>query len=651
MCGLVGFFEPAGFSRTVAEAIVTELSASLEHRGPDDEGVWLDADAGIAFAHRRLSILDLSPAGKQPMVSASGRYVIAFNGEIYNHLEIRSELDLAGSPPGWRGHSDTETLLAAFDEWGIETALTKCVGMFSIALWDRQERILTLARDRLGEKPLYYGWQGDSFLFGSELKALRAHPKFSAEIDRDVLALYFKRGYISAPHSIYTNIFKVVPGTFIHISMRDAPGTAPKSKTFWSLEKIAMDGLNHPIDCSIDELTDELDYRMRRAVSLQSIADVPLGAFLSGGIDSSTIVAMMQDQSSRPVKTFTIGFHEGNYNEAAHARLIAQHLGTDHTEFIVTHREAMEVIPQLPAMFDEPFGDSSAIPTFLVSKLSRHQVTVSLSGDGGDELFGGYSRYKRTRDAWRLLSGIPAVVRGPLANGLRTLSRQLPRSRAAWKADRMAHYLSARQAADFYDVQISQLHNEHDLVVGCSGKSLSQKLNLTGGRFCEAMMYQDSLTYLPGDILTKVDRASMSVGLECRVPMLDHRIVEFAWRVPLDVKIRGGESKWLLKQVLRRYIPASLVERPKMGFSIPVGEWTRGPLREWAESLVSDKLVRQQGILNPELVQEQWAQHMEGASGGDESIWQLLMFQEWFATVHKNSSVDVHSTPPALQID
>lgn len=642
MCGVVGFLEPAGFSSAVAEAIVNKLSIRLEHRGPDDTGAWIDADAGIALGHRRLSILDLSPAGKQPMVSASGRYVTAFNGEIYNHLEIRSELERINSSPKWRGHSDTETLSAAFDRWGIETALTKCVGMFSIALWDREERILTLARDRLGEKPLYFGWQGGSFLFGSELKALRAHPEFSAEIDPDVLALYFKRGYIPAPHSIYTSIFKVFPGTFVQLSTQDAPGTTPRSHTFWSLEETATHGLDHPLDCSIDELNEELDNRMRRAVSLQSIADVPLGAFLSGGIDSSTIVAMMQDQSSQPVKTFTIGFHEGNFNEAAHARLVAHHLGTDHTEFIVTHREAMEVIPQLPTMFDEPFGDSSAIPTFLVSKLSRQQVTVALSGDGGDELFGGYSRYRRTNDAWRKLHRIPSVIRGPLANGLRTLSRKLPRSRAAWKADRMAHYLSARKAAEFYDVQISQLHNELDLVVGCSSVSLSRDSVLSRSRLYEAMMYQDSLTYLPDDILTKVDRTSMSVGLECRVPMLDHRVVEFAWQVPLDVKIRDGEGKWLLKEVLQKYLPASLVERPKMGFAIPVGDWTRGPLRDWAESLVSDSIVKRQGILNPELVKEHWTQHQKEASGGDESIWQLLMFQEWLANVNNDSLADIH---------
>jgi asparagine synthase (glutamine-hydrolysing) len=617
------------------------MTASLEHRGPDDSGVWLDGESGIAIGHRRLSVLELSPAGDQPMLSVSGRYVVAFNGEIYNHLELRSELESGGARLKWRGHSDTETLLAAFDEWGIEKTLSECVGMFSIALWDRQERTLILARDRLGEKPLYYGWQRNTFLFGSELKALRAHESFSAEIDVNVVAQYFDRGYINAPYSIYTNIFKVVPGTLVRVTKKTTPGTSIKAHTFWSLDEVARRGLDQPIDCGYGELIDELDERMRRAVLQQSIADVPIGAFLSGGIDSSTVVAMMQDQSSRPIKTFTIGFQEAEFNEAEQARAVAKHLGTDHTEFTVTHRDAIDVIPRLSSMFDEPFGDSSAIPTFLVSKLSRQQVTVSLSGDGGDELFGGYARYGRTNAAWRKLHRIPSYIRGPSAGVLRMLSRRLQRSRVAWKAGRLAHYMSAQDAAEFYNVQMSQTYNVHDLVFGSSKIDDRQDFVHSRGTFCDLMMFQDSVNYLPGDILTKVDRSSMSVGLECRVPMLDHRIVEFAWRVPMDLKIRNGNGKWLLQQVLHRYVPASIADRPKMGFSIPVGSWTRGPLREWAESLVSIHLVRQQGILNPDLVHDEWVQHLQGTSGSSEGIWRLLMFQEWLATAHSNPTSGV----------
>lgn len=639
MCGVVGFLQPAGFSATVSESIVRGLAATLSHRGPDDAGTWLDADAGIALGHQRLSIIDLSLAGRQPMASASGRYVIVFNGEIYNHLQIRKDLALTESPPAWRGHSDTETLLAAFDHWGIESTLRKCVGMFAIALWDREERKLTLTRDRIGEKPLYYGWQGKCFLFGSELKALRAHPVFCSDIDRDVLALYLRRGYVSAPHSIYANIFKVLPGTFIQLAASDVPGTVPQAQTYWSLKDAAEQGLAKPFAGNDEDAADELETHLRQAISLQSVADVPLGAFLSGGIDSSTIVALMQEQSSRPVKTFTIGFHKGDYNEAAYAKKVAQHLGTDHTELYVTPRAAMDVIPRLPHLYDEPFGDSSAIPTFLVSQLARQQVTVSLSGDGGDELFGGYARYQRTNDIWRRTRFIPHIARNALSYGLRAFSRRSRIASIAWTANRLAHYLSARQAAEFYEVQMSQRHDECDLVLGCSGGSPKWDSTPARGEFYDAMMYTDGMTYLPDDILAKVDRASMGVSLESRVPMLDHRVLEFAWHLPLHMKVRNGEGKWLLKQVLRKYVPTSLVERPKMGFGVPVGDWIRGPLRDWAENLVAEGRLQQDGFLNPQLVREHWTRHVNGMSSSDDSIWPLLMFQEWLATVSPTSSV------------
>lgn len=635
MCGVTGFFRPAGFSAFACEEIVSDSLKSLFHRGPDDGGTWLDGDAGIALGHRRLSILDLSPAGHQPMTSASGRYVIVFNGEIYNHLEIRKELAVSGSPPAWRGHSDTETLLCGFDRWGLESVLKKAVGMFAFALWDRQERMLTLARDRVGEKPLYYGWQGDTFLFGSELKAFRAHPAFRAEIDRNVLARYLRDGYIAAPCSIYQDIFKLLPGTYVQLSAQQLPGTVGKPKAYWSLREVVEHGLANPFAGSDEDAIDELEALLMQAVSLQSIADVPLGAFLSGGVDSTTVVALMQVQSSRRVKTFTIGFHESSYNEAEHAKSVAQHLGTDHTELYVTPREAMGVIPKLPALYDEPFGDSSAIPTFLVSQLARQHVTVSLSGDGGDELFGGYTRYQRTDDIWSAMRHIPYFARKALSKGIGTFSRYSRTSLIGWKASRLALYLSAESAGACYQAQIAQRHDVHDLVMNrgglpCGNAALESAL--PHGNLYSAMMYADAIAYLPDDILAKVDRASMGVSLEARVPMLDHRVLEFAWRLPLHMKVRDREGKWLLKQVLQKHIPKSIIDRPKMGFGVPVGQWLRGPLREWAESLLSEERLKQDGFLNPRLVREQWLRHLAGGSSEADSLWTVLMFQAWLPT-------------------
>lgn len=634
MCGVTGFIQPAGFSASVCEEIVGASARSLFHRGPDDGGTWVDEKAGIALGHRRLSILDLSAAGHQPMISASGRYVIAFNGEIYNHLAMRKELEASGSSPAWRGHADTETLLCGFDRWGIEATLKKTVGMFAFALWDRQQRMLTLARDRVGEKPLYYGWQGNAFLFGSELKALRAHPAFRADIDRNVLALYLRYGYIVAPCSIYQNIFKLLPGTCLQLSAQQSPGTLPIPKAYWSLRGVVERGLAHPYAGGDEDAIGELESLLTQAVSLQCIADVPLGAFLSGGIDSTAIVALMQAQSSRPVKTFTIGFQESRYNEAEHAKSVAQYLGTDHTELYVTPREAMEVIPKLPALYDEPFGDSSAIPTFLVSELARRRVTVSLSGDGGDELFGGYTRYQRTEDIWSAMRHIPYVARKTLSNVIRTLSRQSHASSIGRRANRLALYLSAESAEACYQAQISQRHDAHELVVGHSGSPCANTASdsaLPRSDLFSTMMYADALTYLPDDILAKVDRASMGVSLEARVPMLDHRVLEFAWRLPSHMKVRNREGKWLLKQVLRKHIPVAMIDRPKMGFGVPVGQWLRGALRDWAENLLSEDRLKQDGLLNPRRVREQWLRHVDGGAAGDDSLWTVLMFQAWLA--------------------
>lgn len=625
---------PAGLSADAAELDLGRMSASLSHRGPDDSGIWVDAAAGVALSHRRLSILDLSPAGHQPMTSASGRYVIAFNGEIYNHSDIRKELESSGAAPRWRGHSDTEILLSGFDRWGIEPSLKRAAGMFAFVLWDRQERMLTLARDRVGEKPLYYGWQGDAVLFGSELKALRAHRAFRASIDRGVLTDYFRRGYITAPHSIYQGISKLLPGCYVQFSGQGQCGIVPPPRSYWSLREVADRGLAQPFEGSDAEACSRLEFELLRAVGSQCIADVPLGAFLSGGIDSSTIVALMQAQSTRPVKTFTIGFHEGRSNEANHARSVARRLGTDHTELFVTAHEAMEVIPRLSAIYDEPFGDSSAIPTFLVSQLARQRVTVVLSGDGGDELFGGYGRYQRTSDIWSLMSRVPYFARKTVSLGVNAFSRRSRTSSTRARAARLAQYLCAESASAVYQVQTTQRLNAHEFVLA-NGRLLGESaLDAVFPRKepYSSMMYMDASTYLPDDILVKVDRASMAVGLEARVPMLDHRVLEFAWQLPLRLKVRDGTQKWLLKQVLRKYLPDALMVRPKMGFGVPVGEWVRGPLREWAENLLCEDRLRGEGFLNPTLAREQWSAHLAGDAAGSDSLWHVLAFQSWLGS-------------------
>jgi len=632
MCGLVGFWNPAGLQAQPAKQLVAALAERLVHRGPDDQGEWVDGAAGIALGHRRLAVIDLSAAGHQPMTSGSDRYVIAFNGEIYNHLELRKELDRAGTPPAWHGHSDTETLLAAFDRWGIETALGKTVGMFAFALWDRQQRTLTLARDRLGEKPLYYGWQGGVFLFGSELKALRAHPEFHADVDRGALSLYMQYGYVPAPASIYRNVYKLMPGSFMQIAAASRCGALPEPRTYWSLLQAVERGRADPYGGGDAEAIDELEAHLKRAVSLQRIADVPLGAFLSGGVDSSTIVALMQDDAAHPVKTYTVGYGESAFSESRYARDVAEHLGTDHTDLHVSAREALDVIPRLVALYDEPFGDSSAIPAFLISSLARRHVTVALSGDGGDELFGGYTRYQRTADIWSALNRVPRAARWAAARGIHAWRRAgLP---SGERADRMASYLSASTMAECYDAQLSRFPEAPALVMGGrtaqSGGSVPSAFGSAGGRYDE-MMYTDSSRYLPDDILTKVDRASMAVSLEVRVPMLDHRVLEFAWRLPSKMKVRGRQGKWLLKQLLAKYLPASMIERPKMGFGIPVGLWLRGPLREWGEDLLAEDRLRREGFLDPQAVRRRWLRHLAADGGESDALWQMLAFQAWAA--------------------
>jgi asparagine synthase (glutamine-hydrolysing) len=660
MCGFAGFHVPTGFDADSARATATRMGDVIRHRGPDDGGIWLDASAGIALSHRRLAIVDLSPAGHQPMSSASGRHVIAFNGEIYNHQEMRARLEAEGLDCAWRGHSDTETLLAAIDAWGLQAALAAAVGMFALALWDRQLRTLHLARDRAGEKPLYFGWQGQglarTLLFGSELKALCAHPSFAGEIDRDALVQFMRHGYVPAPRSIYRGVSKVMPGTVVTI---EATGEVARTETFWSATQAMLDGTANSLALPAHEAVNELERVLRDAVAQQMVADVPLGAFLSGGIDSSTVVALMQAQSSRPVRTFSIGFHEEGFNEAEHAKAVAAHLGTDHTELYVTAQQAMDVVPLLPSMYDEPFGDSSQVPTRLVSHLAKQHVTVALSGDAGDELFGGYSRYAITQRLWGKLSRIPLPLRRAIAGALRSLPETAWNRLAALapgglrgsngyarlgeKIHKGARAMCSPAFDALYLELVSQWSDPASLVRGGTEPAtvLTQAdpalAALTG---VPRMMALDLLTYLPDDILVKVDRAAMSVSLETRVPMLDHRVIEFAWRLPMEHKIRDGVSKWALRQVLYRHVPRALLERPKMGFGVPIDHWLRGPLRDWAEALLDRRQLEAGGLLEPAPIRRAWDEHLKGVANRQHQLWNVLMFQAW------KQSVDAERNAP-----
>jgi asparagine synthase (glutamine-hydrolysing) len=642
MCGIAGIL---GSSDPELRTAVQRMISSIRYRGPDDSGVWIDERLGIGLGHARLSILDLSPEGHQPMVSASGRYVISYNGEVYNFADLRTEREHAGAK--FRGHSDTEVMLAIFEEWGIEKAVQRFVGMFAFALWDRHTRTLTLGRDRLGEKPLYYGWQGETFLFGSELKALRAHPASRAEVDRNALALLLRHNYIPAPYSIYQGISKLLPGCLLTVSLSQRN---PRIAPYWSGKQAIEAGLTHPFEGSESAAVAALEALLKDAVGQQMVADVPLGAFLSGGVDSSTVVALMQTQSSRPVKTFTIGFHEEGYDEAQHAKLVARHLGTEHTELYVMPKEAMDVIPRLPALYDEPFSDSSQIPTFLVSELARRHVTVSLSGDGGDELFGGYNRYFWATNIWRRVGWVPQPLRAALAGALtalppsawngvfRGLSRFLP---VDWryaspgdKLHKLAEVLAVRTPEEIYLGLVSHWKQPTEIVCGTH----EPPTVLTDSArwadlpdFEQRMMYLDQMTYLPDDILTKVDRAAMAVSLETRVPLLDHRVVEFAWSLPLSMKIRHGQGKWLLRQVLYRHVPKELMERPKMGFGVPIDMWLRGPLKGWAEELLDEARMQREGYFNPRPIREKWEEHLSGRRNWSYYLWDVLMFQAWLA--------------------
>jgi asparagine synthase (glutamine-hydrolysing) len=622
------------------------MAGAIRHRGPDRSDIWLDREAQIGFAHTRLSIVDLSPAGNQPMHSHGGRFVIIYNGEIYNHQQIRDEIAEAGTAPNWNGHSDTETLLGAIELWGVRGALERAAGMFAFALWDRAERRLTLARDRLGEKPLYYGRspKGTALLFGSELKPLVEHPQFGGEVDRDALALLLRYGYVPAPFSIYRGIAKLPPGSLVTVAH---PRADPQIETYWSAAAVAGRGAANPLDLDDAEAIDQLETLLEAAVGGQMLADVPLGAFLSGGVDSSTVVALMQKLSSRPVKTFTVGFHEKGYDEASHARAVARHLGTDHTELYVTANEARDVIPELPQIYDEPFADSSQIPTHLVAKLARQHVTVALSGDGGDEIFGGYNRYLLTSQLWNRVAAVPRPLRAAAAYAMTAVPSAtwtmlgdaaggiLPKwakvNRLGDKVYKGAPLLNSGSPAELYRGMLSLWHEPGAVVAGGAERSSSMDAaakQLSLGPV-ERMMALDLVGYLPDDILVKVDRAAMAVSLETRVPYLDHRVVEFAWRLPLATKLRGGEGKWLLRQLLYRYVPRELIERPKMGFAIPLGDWLRGPLRGWAEDLLDERRLRDEGYLRPRPIRDLWKVHLSGRSDEYPRLWPILMFQSW----------------------
>lgn len=639
MCGIAGFMSAKGW-RDDADRVARAMGDALRHRGPDDGDEWIDAAAGVALAHRRLSIVDLSAAGHQPMTSADGRWVVVYNGEIYNHRAVRRDLEAAGRAPEWRGHSDTETLLAAVAAWGVPQALGRCVGMFAMALWDQHERALTLARDRMGEKPLYYGVQGHELLFGSELKALRIHPAFAAPIDRGALSLLLRYGYVPSPWSIYTGIRKLPPGTLL--TLRQLQDAVQEAVPYWSVLDAALAGARDPLQLTDEEAAAELDRLLRQSIKGQRMADVPLGAFLSGGIDSSTVVAVMQATSSQPVRTFTIGFADAAYDESAHACAIAAHLGTQHTALTVSPEQARDVIPELPSIYCEPFADASQIPTFLVSRLARDHVTVCLSGDGGDELFGGYDRYRWAqrvaavplairRGAGVVLSALPASAwAAMLAPVARWLPRELREGDRADRLRKLAGVLGAGRDDDVYG-QMMSFWPEGAVPVR---DSLLRMTAFAAPRpdlddFEARMMLLDLCTYLPDDILVKVDRAAMAASLETRVPLLDHRVVEFALRLPLHQKMRAGKGKWLLRRVLDRYVPGALVDRPKMGFGVPIHDWLRGPLRDWAEALLSPQRLRAAGLIDPGPVRLLWEHHVAGHGDLGYRLWPVLMFEAW----------------------
>jgi asparagine synthase (glutamine-hydrolysing) len=637
VCGIAGIWDRSRSADWLSEN-AERMATAMAHRGPDDAGVWVDAEPGVALSHRRLSIIDLSHAGGQPMLSATGRYVISYNGEIYNFRELRKELQAAGLE--FRGGSDTEVILGAIETWGLAPALERLIGMFAFALWDTDHRELHLVRDRLGIKPLYWAQRGSLFLFGSELKALVACSSWTPKIDRNALAAFTRWNYVPSPHCIYEGASKLAPGTILSVKS----GERPQITSFWDFREVSDRSMRQPFEGSDDEAAAELESLLRDAVRQRLVADVPLGAFLSGGIDSSLVVALMQAEGTQAARTFSIGFHEAEYNEAGHAKLVADHLGTDHTELYVGSEEALAVIPNLPNYYDEPFADSSQVPTYLVSHMTAKHVTVALSGDGGDELFAGYTRYHWAEMVRRRFLGIPSGIRHGLAglidlpprNFWEQAAQLLPAShrpqRVGERASKLAGFLRESDADAIYRRQHTHWPDPNALVIGGKepqGAPFDESLKLTIPNFIQRMQYLDTVTYLPDDILTKVDRASMAVSLEARVPLIDHRVVEFVWRLPQSMKIRGSTDKWLLRKILYRYVPRHIMDRPKMGFGAPVGKWLRGPLRDWAEHLLSQKRLEEAGHFNATMVRSAWDGMLSGRNTAQEPLWGILMFEAW----------------------
>lgn len=650
MCGLVGLLGRG----PVQERLLQHMTDRIAHRGPDDQGCWVDKEAHIGFGHRRLAVVDLSPTGRQPMSSRDDRWVLAYNGEIYNHMALRSML---GHAHQWRGHSDTETLVECIAAWGLERTLSECVGMFAFALWDRHRKVLHLVRDRFGEKPLYYGWVGTDFVFASELKAIQMHPSFDGEIDRASVVPFMNRSYIPAPYSIYRDVYKLEPGCVLTIArsaVRKPPSEAPRAdcstpdfsiKRYWNYRDAVVAGLQDPFS-NEDEAADRLHCALAESIQGQSIADVPVGAFLSGGIDSSLVVALYQKYSAQRVRTFSIGFEDVRYNEAEYAKAVAAHFGTAHNERYVTIKEAQETLPLLPSMYDEPFADSSQIPTYLVNKFAREQVTVAISGDGGDELFGGYNRYLGTARVWSYFSRLPPSVRKVLGNGIGkvpasswdALAQLLPGARgqaAHFGAKVSKTFRTMGKASSLEDVFTSFVNDwssDDNPVLGLDARDRRPPLNRDLGVSAPdavRMMYWDATSFLPDDILCKVDRAAMAVSLETRVPFLDHRVAAVAARIPISMKIEGNRGKIILRKLLNREAPPALFERPKKGFIVPVEEWIRGDLRPWVEGLLDEKRLREEGFFDPRAIRSLWEGHLRGGSEAKFQLWTVIMFQSW----------------------
>lgn len=644
MCGIAGYFSKSA-SCCNPETDLTNMGDAIEHRGPDSSGTWyLNERYSVGFVHRRLSILDLSEAGHQPMVSESGRYVISYNGEIYNHLELRQLIDKeSGSQVAWRGHSDTEVFLACIETFGVRKALSLVVGMFAFSLWDCKHDHLILARDRLGEKPLYYGLQNDTLLFGSDLKSLKRHPRFQGEIDRGAVALLMRYGYIPAPSSIYAGFCKLMPG---HYAVFKSPELPAKLECYWNIDDISDSQVSNQGAPGYSEAVERLDFLLKRSIKGQMVSDVAVGAFLSGGIDSTTIVALAQSQSKVPVKTFTVGFKEGLYNEAEHAKKVSEYLGTEHTELYLSAEHALDAIKKMSHIYTEPFADPSQIPTFIVSNMVRNHVTVGLSGDAGDEIFAGYNRYILTNRYWGKLSRVPYLLRLFIAKGISKIPPSLlntifthvqkilpvryQQTNIGEKLHKASVALKAKTPNELYRFIVSRWQNPEDIVIGVDYQqtvvdhTLSEEENIT-----KEMARLDLATYLPDDILCKVDRSSMFASIESRAPFLDYRVVEFAWGLPLEYKIKNGVGKSVLRDVLYKYIPKELVDRPKMGFGVPISDWLRGPLKDWAEDLLDEDRLLSEGFFRPTLIRKMWLEHQQGVQNWQYQLWPVLMFQFW----------------------